>query len=129
MKENHNELIKAGGQKMEIKDLIEITPEIRKEAFGLLQACRRLKQLIEERYERGHFLISVATSSDHDELSIFDRHEYSKDGEGNDLGFFVHKLYSDGEYKLDFVAEDSKEAQAFDEEFNKAQEAENGKNG
>lgn len=114
---------------MEIKDLIEITPEIRKEAFGLLQACRRLKQLIKEQYEDAHFGISVATSHDHDDLTIFDRHEYSKDGEGNDLGFFVHKLYSNGKYRLDFIAEESKEAQAFREAINKAQEAEDAENG
>ena len=111
---------------MEIKDLIEITPEIRKEAFGLLQACGRLKQLIKEQYEDAHFGISVASSYDHDDLTIFDRHEYSKDGEGNDLGFFVHKLYSNGKYRFDFIAEESEEAQALRETISKAQEAENG---
>ena len=113
---------------MEIKDLIEITPEIRKEAFGLLRACGRLKQLIKEQYEDAHFGISVASSYDHDDLTIFDRHEYSKDGEGNVLGFFVHKLYSNGKYRFDFIAEDNEEARAFDEDFNKAWEAENGAN-
>ena len=112
---------------MEIKDLIEITPEIRKEAFGLLQACGRLKQLIKEQYGGAHFGISaVSNRLSLDDLTIFDRHEYSKDGEGNDLGFYVHKFYSDGSYILDFIAEDNEEAQAFDEAFNKAQEAENG---
>ena len=112
---------------MEIKDLIEITPEIRKEAFGLLQACGRLKQLIKEQYGDAHFTISAASNHlSPDDLIIFDRHEYSKDGEGNDLGFFIHKLYSNGKYRLDFVAEESKEAQAFREAFDEAQEAENG---
>lgn len=113
---------------MEIKDLIEITPEIRKEAFGLIQACNRLKQLIAEQYEQGHFDISVATSFDKDSLAIYDRHEYSKDGKGNDLGFFVHWFYSNGKYQLDFIAENNEEARAFDEAFNKAWEAENGEN-
>lgn len=112
---------------MEIKNLIEITPEIRKEAFGLMLACRRLKQLIKDQYENAHFTISISDCLSSDDLTIFDRHEYSKDGEDNDLGFFVHKLYSDGKYRLDFVAEESKEAQAFNEEFDKAWEAENGK--
>ncbi len=112
---------------MEIKNLIEITPEIRKEAFGLMLACERLKQLIKEQYEDAHFTISAAYTLSPDDLTIFDRHEYSKDGEGNDLGFFVHKLYSNGKYRLDFVAEESKEAQAFSEAFDEAQEAEDGK--
>lgn len=110
---------------MEIKDLIEITPEIRKEAFGLMQACNRLEQLITEQYGRGHFDMSIYSTSRND-LTIFDRHEYSKDGEGNDLGFFVHKFYSNGKYQLDFVAEESEEAQALREAINEMQEAENG---
>lgn len=111
---------------MEIKDLIEITPEIKKEAYDLLRASERLHELLKEQ-GGGQFDMSIYNTSTN-ELTIFDRHEYSKDGEGNKLGFFVHKLYSDGKYRLDFVAEDSKEAQAFDEAFNKAWEAENGEN-
>jgi hypothetical protein len=115
---------------MKIKGLIEITPEIRKEAFELLQACERLKRLIQEQYEDAHFGISAASNRlSPDDLTIFDRHEYSKDGEGNDLGFFVHKFYSDGKYWLDFIPEESKEAQAFREAINEAQEAEDGENG
>lgn len=112
---------------MEIKNLIEITPEIRKEAFGLLQACKRLEQLVKEQYKNGHLNIEAGILCN--EVSIFDRHEYSKDGEGNDLGFFTHRFFADGEYKLTFIAEDSKEAQAFNKAFEETQEAENGKNG
>ncbi len=111
---------------MEIKNLIEITPEIKKEALGLIQVCERLKQLIKEQGKHGHFDISINTL--HSNLTIYDRYEYSKDGEDNNLGFFVHRFYSDGEYQLDFIAEENEEAQAFDKAFNEAWEAENGKN-
>ena len=113
---------------MEIKDLIEITPEIKKEVFELLQACEKLKRLIQEQYKDAHFGISAASGRlSPDDLTIFDRHEYSKDGEGNDLGFFVHKFYSDGKYRLDFIPEESKEAQALREAINETQGAEDGK--
>ena len=101
---------------MEIKGLINITPEIRKEAFDLIQVCERLKQLIKEQGKHGHFDISICTNS---VLTIYDRYEYSKDGEGTALGFYVHRFYSDGSYIFDFIAEDNEEAQAYDEEFNK----------
>lgn len=111
---------------MEIENLIEITPEIRKEAFDLIQVCERLKQFIKEQGKHGHFDISI---SNHSVLTIYDRYEYSKDGEDNNLGFFVHRFYPDGEYQLDFIAEENEEAEAFRKAFYEAQEAENGKNG
>ena len=116
---------------MELKNLIDITPEIKKEAFGLLQACKRLKrleQLVEEQYKDGHFDINAGMI--HDKLVIYDRHEYSKDKKNSDLGFFVHRFYSDGKYQLGFIAEKSEEARAFNKAFNEAQkqEAENGEN-
>lgn len=111
---------------MEIKDLIEITPEIKKEAYDLLKASERLHELLKEQ-GGGQFGTSIFTMST-SELTIYDRREYSDDGEGTDLGFYVHKFYSDGSYILDFIAEDNEEARAFDEAFNKAQEAENGEN-
>lgn len=109
---------------MEIKDLIEITPEIKKEAYDLLKASERLHELLKEK-GGGQFDMSIYSTSTN-ELTIFDRHEYSEDGEGTTLGFYVHKFYSDGSYILDFIAEDNEEAQAFDRAFNEAWEAENG---
>ena len=111
---------------MEIKDLIEITPEIKKEAYDLLKASKRLHELLKEQ-GGGQFNMSIYKTLAN-ELAIYDRREYSDDGEGTDLGFYVHKFYSDGSYILDFIAEDNEEARAFDEAFNKAQEAENGEN-
>ena len=111
---------------MEIKDLIEITPEIKRGAYDLLKASEKLHELLKEQ-GAGQFGTSIFTNSS-SELTIYDRREYSDDGEGTDLGFYVHKFYSDGSYILDFIAEDSEEAQAFDETFNKAQEAEDGEN-
>ena len=102
---------------MEIKNLIEITPEIKKEAYNLLRASERLHDLLKEQ-GRGQFGISIFTKST-GELTIYDRHEYSKDGEGTELGFYVHKFYPDGSYRFDFIAEDNEEAQAYDEEFNR----------
>lgn len=103
---------------MEIKDLIEITPEIKKEAYDLLRASERLHELLKEQ-GGGQFGMSIFTNSTN-ELTIYDRNEYSEDGEGTALGFYVHKFYSDGSYIFDFIAEDNEEAQAYDEEFNKA---------
>lgn len=102
---------------MEIKNLIEITPEIKKEAYDLLKASKRLHELLKEQ-GGGQFGMSIFNTLAN-ELTIYDRHEYSKDGEGTELGFYVHKFYSDGSYMFDFIAEDNKEAQAYDEEFNK----------
>ena len=111
---------------MEIKDLIEITPEIKKEAYDLLRASERLHELLKEQ-GAGQFNMDIFNASAN-ELTIYDRREYSDDGEGIDLGFYVHKFYSDGSYILDFINEDNEEAQAFDEAFDKAWEAENGAN-
>lgn len=111
---------------MEIKDLIEITPEIKKEAYDLLRASERLHELLKEQ-GGGQFDMSIYNTSTN-ELTIYDRHEYSEDGEGTTLGFYVHKFRPDGSYILDFIAEDNEEARAFDEAFNKAWEAENGEN-
>jgi hypothetical protein len=103
---------------MEIKGLINITPEIKKEAYDLLRASERLHELLKVQ-GAGQFGMSVYNIS-RNELAIYDRHEYSRDGLGTDLGFYVHKFYSDGSYLFDFIAEDNEEAQAYDEEFNKA---------
>lgn len=103
---------------MKIKGLINITPEIKKEAYDLLRASERLHELLKEQ-GGGQFDMSIYNTSTN-ELTIFDRHEYSKDGEGTALGFYVHKFYSDGSYIFDFIAEDNEEAQAYDEEFDKA---------
>lgn len=102
---------------MEIKGLINITPEIKKEAYDLLKASERLHELLKEQ-RAGQFELSVYNIS-RDELAIYDRHEYSRDGLGTHLGFYVHKFYSDGSYILDFIAEDNEEARAYDEEFNR----------
>ena len=111
---------------MEIKNLIQITPEIKKEAYDLLRASERLHELLKEQ-GGGQFGMSIFNTSTN-ELTIYDRHEYSEDGEETILGFYVHKFHPDGSYILDFIAEDNEEARAFDEAFNKAWEAENGAN-
>ena len=111
---------------MKIKDLIQITPEIKKEAYDLLRASERLHELLKEQ-GGGQFDMSIFNTSTN-KLRIYDRHEYSEDGEGTTLGFYVHKFHPDGSYILDFIAEDNEEARAFDEAFNKAWEAENGEN-
>jgi hypothetical protein len=103
---------------MEIKNLIEITPEIKKEAYDLLKASKRLHELLKEQ-GAGQFGMSVYTSNSNN-LTIYDRREYSDDGEGTDLGFYVHKFYPDGSYIFDFIAEDNEKAKAYDEEFNMA---------
>ena len=111
---------------MKIKDLIQITPEIKKEAYDLLRASERLHELLKEQ-GGGQFDMSIYNTSTN-ELTIYDRHEYSEDEEGTTLGFYVHKFHPDGSYILDFIAENNEEARAFDEAFNKAWEAENGEN-
>jgi hypothetical protein len=105
---------------MEFKNLIDITPEIETEAANLLKASQRLKELIGD---KRHFDMSIA-SPDH--ITIYDRHEYSRDGLGTDLGFFVHRIYKDGSVVLDFINEDNEEGKAFDEAFNKYMEGQDG---
>ena len=107
---------------MEFKNLIDITPEIEGEARKLLEASQRLKGLIGD---KRHFDMSI-TIPDH--ITIYDRHEYSRDGLGTDLGFFVHRIYKDGPVVLDFISEDNEEGKAFDEAFNKYMEGQDGEN-
>ena len=100
---------------MEIRNLIEITPEIRKEAFGILMASKNLFELVNA--QNGHVGMSLTTGRK--EVTIYDRHEYGEGGE-HDLGFYVHRFFDDGTYQLDFINEDTDEGREFDEEFNKA---------
>lgn len=106
---------------MEFKELIEITPEIEAEAKKLLEAARKLETLIGS---KGRFDLATYTAAPN-RITIFDRHEYSRDGLGHDLGFFVHRIFEDGSVVLDFIAEDNEEAQEFEREFNEFMEAEN----
>ena len=108
---------------MEFKNLIDITPEIEGEARKLFEASQKLKKLL----EKHHFDISIYSSAA-DHISIYDRHEYSRDGLGTDLGFFVHRIYKDGSVVLDFINEDNEEGIAFDKAFNEYMEGQDGKN-
>jgi hypothetical protein len=109
---------------MEFKNLIDITPEIEGEARKLFEASQKLKKLL----GKHHFDISIYSSAA-DHISIYDRHEYSRDGLGTDLGFFVHRIYKDGSVVLDFINEDNEEGKAFDEAFNEYMEGQDGENG
>ena len=110
---------------MEFKNLIDITPEIEIEACNLLKASQRLKELLGN---KAHFELSTYSSVP-DRITIFDRREYSRDGLGTDLGFFVHRIYKDGSVVLDFINEDNEEGRAFDEAFNKyMEEGQDGEN-
>jgi hypothetical protein len=102
---------------MEFKNLIDITPEIEGEARKLFEASQKLKKLL----GKHHFDISIYSSAA-DHISIYDRHEYSRDGLGTDLGFFVHRIYKDGSVVLDFINEDNEEGIAFDKAFNEYME-------
>lgn len=105
---------------MEFKNLIDITPEIEQEAQKLLEASKRLKELIGS---KGHFELTTY-SSNQDRITIYDRHEYSRDGLGTDLGFFVHRIYKDDSVVLDFINEDNEEGIAFNKAFNEYMEKE-----
>jgi hypothetical protein len=110
---------------MELKNLIDITPEIEIEATNLLKASQRLKKLIGD---KGHFDMSTYNAS-RDHITIYDRHEYSRDGLGTDLGFFVHRIYEDGSVALDFINENNEEGIAFDKAFNEyMEEGQDGEN-
>lgn len=109
---------------MEFNNLIDITPEIEAEAAKLLKASQRLKELL----GKHHFDMSIYSSAA-DHISIYDRHEYSRDGLGTDLGFFVHRIYKDGSVVLDFINEDNEEGIAFDKAFNEYMEGQDGENG
>ena len=102
---------------MEFKNLIDITPEIEGEARKLLEASQKLKELL----GKSHFDMNIYNSNS-SHISIYDRHEYSRDGLGTDLGFFVHRIYKDGSVVLDFINEDNEEGLAFDKAFNEYME-------
>ena len=104
---------------MEFKNLIDITPEIEGEARKLLEAAQKLQDLLKE--QKGHFDLAMYNSAP-SRVTIYDRHEFSRDGLGTDLGFFVHRIFNDGKVVLDFVAEDNEEAQEFDRQFNEYME-------
>jgi hypothetical protein len=99
---------------MEFKNLIDITPEIEGEARKLLEASQRLHELLKE--QKGHFDLTVYNSAP-SRVTIFDRHEYSRDGLGTDLGFFVHRIFNDGKVVLDFIPEENEEGQEFGRQF------------
>ena len=99
---------------MEFKNLIDVTPEIEGEARKLLEAAQRLQELLGE--QKGHFDLA-SYSNGLKILTIYDRSEYSRDGLGTCLGFFVHRIHSNGEVVLDFVPENTEEAKDFYEEF------------
>lgn len=99
---------------MEFKNLIDITPEIEGEARKLLEASQRLQELLKK--QNGHFDLTVYSSAP-SRVTIFDRHEYSRDGLGTDLGFFVHRIFNDGKVVLDFIPEENEEAQEFGRQF------------
>ena len=110
---------------MEFKNLIDITPEIEGEARKLLEASQRLHELLKE--QKGHFDLTVYNSAP-SRVTIFDRHEYSRDGLGTDLGFFVHRIFSDGKVVLDFIPEENEEAQEFGRQFDEYMEGQDGEN-
>lgn len=99
---------------MEIKNLIEITPEIENAARELLEASEKLKKLVGNMY---YSLDISHNGTDH--INIYDRHEYSRDGLGTNLGFFAHRIFVDGKVILDFIPEDNADAQKFSTEFEK----------
>lgn len=111
---------------MEFKNLIDITPEIEGEARKLLEAARKLQELLED--QNGHFDLTMYSSAP-SRITIFDRHEYSRDGLGTDLGFFVHRIFNDGEVVLDFIPEENEEGQEFGRQFDEYMEGQDGKNG
>ena len=98
---------------MEIKNLIEITPEIENTARELLEASEKLKKLV------GMYYSLDVSLNGTDHINIYDRHEYSRDGLGTNLGFFTHRIFIDGKVILDFIPEDNADAQKFSTAFEK----------
>ena len=105
---------------MEIKNLIEITPEIENAARELLEASEKLKELVGNNM---YYSLDVSHNGT-DHINIYDRHEYSRDGLGTNLGFFAHRIFVDGKVILDFIPEDNADAQKFSAEFEKEYHAE-----
>lgn len=98
---------------MEIKNLIDITPEVERAAGELFEASEKLKELL----GNNSFFTLDVTHNGTDHISIFDRRECSRDGLGTSLGFFIHRLYIDGTVRLDFLPEDNEDAKKFSENF------------
>lgn len=100
---------------MEIRNLMEITPEIENAARELLEASEKLKKLVGNNV---YYSLDVSHNGT-DHINIYDRHEYSRDGLGTNLGFFVHRIFVDGKVILDFIPEENEDAQKFSTEFEK----------
>lgn len=100
---------------MEIRNLMEITPEIENAARELLEASEKLKKLVGNNV---YYSLDVSHNGT-DHINIYDRHEYSRDGLGTNLGFFAHRIFVDGKVILDFIPEDNADAQKFSTEFEK----------
>lgn len=100
---------------MEIRNLMEITPEIENAARELLEASEKLKKLVGNNV---YYSLDISHNGT-DHINIYDRHEYSRDGLGTNLGFFAHRIFVDGKVILDFIPEENEDAQIFSAEFEK----------
>lgn len=99
---------------MKISNLIEMTPELKRNILWTLRTAKTL-----ENHLKGTLYSIMIDSTGEATMTIYDRHE-------GDFGFYTHDFKEDGSYKLDFVnTSHTPEAdlyeKAFLKEFNPAE--------
>lgn len=99
---------------MKISNLIEMTPELKRNILWTLRTAKTL-----ENHLKGTLYSIMIDSTGEATMTIYDRHE-------SDFGFYTHDFKEDGSYKLDFVnTSHTPEAdlyeKAFLKEFNPAE--------
>lgn len=99
---------------MKISNLIEMTPELKRNILWTLRTAKTL-----ENHLKGALYSIMIDSTGEATMTIYDRHE-------GDSGFYTHDFKEDGSYKLDFVnTSHTPEAdlyeKAFLKEFNPAE--------
>lgn len=96
---------------MEISNLLEITPELKREILWTLRTAKTL-----ENHLKGQSYSINVSSGGAAKLIIYDRHE-------GELGFYTHDFEVNGDYEFDFVnsgntPESEMYKKAFLKEFN-----------
>ena len=76
---------------MKISNLIEMTPELKRDILWTLRTAKTL-----ENHLKGTLYSIMIDSTGEATMTIYDRRE-------GDFGFYTHDFKEDGSYKLDFV--------------------------
>jgi hypothetical protein len=78
-------------QQIDITNILEITPELKREILWHLRVAEALSNHL-----KGHYFSINVSPRGTSKITIYDRHE-------GELGFYTHDLTDDGRYEFDFV--------------------------